>query len=272
MSTQLQQFSFEKDGLLTDVRVQVGEDGEPWFVAKDIADALGYNTKTGVSAITRHIPTEWKGMIPNHTLGGSQEVLCLSEQGMYFFVARSDKPKALPFQKWIAGTVLPSIRKHGYFQLRDMSAPVRQVIDLQKHALDLFGKLKKETDAESREYLYSLLQSVSSLLNQPAPPITSIGKTAIEPTEDPLVAKFFDRVAMFEAQGYQLNHSRNQYVAINMNEFINLCAEEKLPTIASNEWKEALRTSERFVGVRTVNSAIKSRAVRCWLFTAEVSA
>ena len=39
----------------------------------------------------------------------------LSEQGLYFFLGRSDKPKALPYQKWLAGEVVPAIRKHGMY-------------------------------------------------------------------------------------------------------------------------------------------------------------
>jgi prophage antirepressor-like protein len=39
----------------------------------------------------------------------------ISEQGLYFFLGRSDKPAALPFQKWLAGEVLPSIRKTGSY-------------------------------------------------------------------------------------------------------------------------------------------------------------
>jgi hypothetical protein len=50
-----------------------------------------------------------------HTPGGVQEILCLSEHGLYFFLARSDKPAALPFQKWIAGEVLPRIRRTGVY-------------------------------------------------------------------------------------------------------------------------------------------------------------
>ena len=49
------------------------------------------------------------------TLGGTQELWCISEQGLYFFLNRSDKPKALPMQKWVAGEVLPSIRKTGNY-------------------------------------------------------------------------------------------------------------------------------------------------------------
>ena len=44
-----------------------------------------------------------------------RDMLCVSEQGLYFFIARSDKPKAIPFQKKIAGEILPSIRKHGAY-------------------------------------------------------------------------------------------------------------------------------------------------------------
>jgi hypothetical protein len=56
-----------------------------------------------------------RGVNPIHTPGGVQEMLCLSEQGLYFFLGRSDKEAALPFQKWYAGEVLPQIRKTGFY-------------------------------------------------------------------------------------------------------------------------------------------------------------
>jgi anti-repressor protein len=89
--------------------------GEPWFVAKDIAMTLGYSESTGISRLFEIVPGEWKGVYPINTLGGIQDMTCLSEQGLYFFLARSDKPKALPFQKKIAGEILPSIRKYGAY-------------------------------------------------------------------------------------------------------------------------------------------------------------
>lgn len=270
MSAQLQQFSFEENGMLSDVRVHVGENGEPWFVAKDVAVALGYNW--GGSATIKHVPTEWMGVNSVLTPSGTQEMTCLSEQGMYFFVARSDKPKALPFQKWIAGTVLPSIRKHGYFQLRDMSAPVRQVIDLQNQALKLTDKLEKTSNPSVRESIYTMLTGIYALMQIAIPPLDAFDKPAALPAEHPMIAKFFERIAMLEAKGYQLNHSRNHLLAINIPQFVSLCAEEKLPAITRHEWTSALRTSPRLVDVRSVNSAIYDRTVKCWLFTAEVSA
>ena len=88
-------------------------DGEPWFVAKDVAEALGYSDSSNPSRLIAAVPEEWKGVKPIHTPGGVQSILCLSEQGLYFFLNRSDKPAALPLQKYVAGTILPTIRKTG---------------------------------------------------------------------------------------------------------------------------------------------------------------
>lgn len=94
-------------------------DGNPWFVAKDVALALDYSESSNPARLFSSVPDEWKGVNPIHTLGGIQEVLCLSEPGLYFFLNRSDKLNALPFQKWLAGEVLPSIRKTGGYQIPD---------------------------------------------------------------------------------------------------------------------------------------------------------
>ena len=95
-------------------------DGEPWFVAKDVAKALGYVEDSSVSVLFKSVPEEWVRVNPisvNLRDGRRQlrDMLCVSEQGLYFFLARSDKPKAIPFQKKIAGEILPSIRKHGAY-------------------------------------------------------------------------------------------------------------------------------------------------------------
>ena len=96
------------------VRVIPDQNGDPLFVAKDVALALGYEWN-GVSRIA-HVPEEWRRVTSVVTLRrGEQEVLTLTEQGLYFFLGRSDKPNALPFQKWLAGEVLPALRKTGSY-------------------------------------------------------------------------------------------------------------------------------------------------------------
>lgn len=88
--------------------------GQPWFAAKDVAQALGY-TSTNMATVFQAVPAEWKGSNPIATPGGTQELLMVAEPGLYFFLGRSDKPGALPFQKWLASEVLPSIRRHGVY-------------------------------------------------------------------------------------------------------------------------------------------------------------
>ena len=112
MTERLMPFAFEEQL----VRCRLDERGEPWFVAKDVALALGYQWN-GVSRIA-HVPEEWRRVTSVVTLrGDEQNMQLLSEQGLYFFVARSDKPRALPFQKWLAGEVLPSLRRTGRYAL-----------------------------------------------------------------------------------------------------------------------------------------------------------
>lgn len=105
----LQVFTNEQFG---NVRV-LNMNGELLFCGKDVLDALSYSENSNPSKAFKAVPDVWKGMYPIHTPGGNQSMLCLSEQGLYFFLGRSDKSKALPYQMYIAGEVVPSIRKHG---------------------------------------------------------------------------------------------------------------------------------------------------------------
>ena len=100
------------------VRSVTDTDGTVWFVAKDIAEALEYTLDGGIGKYFAHVPDCWKGGKRIATPGGEQEMLCLTEQGVYFFLGRSDKPKALPYQIWIAGEVMPSIHATGSYSIR----------------------------------------------------------------------------------------------------------------------------------------------------------
>ncbi len=122
------------------------------FVAKDIATALEYPTSSisQIKNLIANVPEEWKGLKPIKTLGGSQNMVVLSEQGLYFFIGRSDKQKALPFQKWIAGEVLPSIRKTGSYSITQKQTPIfdtssfssEKLLDVQKTLLGLETAIK----------------------------------------------------------------------------------------------------------------------------------
>lgn len=113
----------------------VMRDGVPWWVAKDVAEALGYGWAG--SASIRHIPDQWKGVNSVLTHSGLQDMAVLSEQGLYFFLGRSDKPKALPFQMWLAGDVVPSIHKNGMYA-------TDALLDNPEHLLQVTQRLVEE--------------------------------------------------------------------------------------------------------------------------------
>ena len=115
MDTTIQIFNNPDFG---EIRI-TGINGEPMFVAKDIARTLGYSENTNITTATSFIPNEWKGVFPINTPYGNQDVIAVTEQGLYFWLGRSDKPAALPFQKWIAGEVLPAIRRTGTYALQN---------------------------------------------------------------------------------------------------------------------------------------------------------
>ena len=127
-STDNQMFKLEQTFGNSDfiVRTIANENGEIWFVAKDIAQALEYAETSNPARLFANVPDIWKGVKRIHTVSkGEQEMLCLTEQGLYFFLGRSDKPKALPYQMWIAGDVIPSIRKTGSYHVPHAKPDVR---------------------------------------------------------------------------------------------------------------------------------------------------
>lgn len=87
--------------------------GEPWFVGKDVATALGY--KNPQEAVRNHVDDEDKGVSEVLTPGGKQTVPVINESGLYSLVLSSKLSGAKKFKRWITSEVIPSIRKHGAY-------------------------------------------------------------------------------------------------------------------------------------------------------------
>lgn len=96
-------------------------DDEPWFVAKDVCEALGLVKHD--TALER-LDEDEKGSHTVETLGGPQRVSIVSEPGVYRLTFTSRKPEAEVFKRWIAHKVLPSLRRTGEFRVRDARPPV----------------------------------------------------------------------------------------------------------------------------------------------------
>lgn len=88
-------------------------DGEPWFVGKDVAAALGYTNSR--DAIATHVFADDKGVESIDTLGGRQKMTIINESGLYALVFGSRLKIAKEFKHWVTSEVLPSIRKNGAY-------------------------------------------------------------------------------------------------------------------------------------------------------------
>ena len=87
-------------------------DGEPWFVAADVAEAIAYRDAHNM---VRILDDDEKGTHIVSTPSGSQEMLVINESGLYSAILRSRKPEAKAFKKWVTAEVLPAIRKYGMY-------------------------------------------------------------------------------------------------------------------------------------------------------------
>lgn len=95
----------------------IEKNGEPWFVGKDVAAALGYEKPT--DAVRKHVDVEDRGISKMETPSGAQETTIINESGLYSLVLSSKLPTAKKFKRWITSEVIPSIRKHGAYMTPD---------------------------------------------------------------------------------------------------------------------------------------------------------
>lgn len=90
--------------------------GEPWFVGKDVASALGYAKPR--NAIATHVDEEDKKDAPiRGDLGGTQEMTIINESGVYALIFGSKLPNAKKFKHWVTSEILPTIRKTGTYSI-----------------------------------------------------------------------------------------------------------------------------------------------------------
>lgn len=123
----LVQFDNERFGNIRGLLI----DGEPWFVGKDVAIALGYEDT--FAALKQHVDNEDKRVFTAKTLRqmasnqeaaafgvgspmrGTQRLTFINEAGLYSLTFSSQMPQAREFKRWVTHEVLPAIRRSGMY-------------------------------------------------------------------------------------------------------------------------------------------------------------
>ena len=168
-----------------DIRVMTDEQGEPWFVLKDICDALNLENTSRVASRLDSDDLTLSKVIDNR--GVHRETFLVSEAGLYEVIIRSDKAEAKAFRRWVTSEVLPSIRKRGGYltpeatreALRDPDFIIQLAMDLKEEraraAQAEAARAKAEAEVEAQR------------------PVAALGK-AIETAEGDLTPSAFGKI------------------------------------------------------------------------------
>lgn len=100
----------------------IQQNGEPWFVGKDVAKILGYERAD--NAIRNHVDDEDKLMHQISASGQNREMYIINESGLYSLILSSKMPKAKEFKRWVTSEVIPAIRKTGKYEAMAQAVPI----------------------------------------------------------------------------------------------------------------------------------------------------
>lgn len=126
-----------------EVRI-VDVNGEPWFVAKDVAEILGYSE---TAMMTRRLDDDES--ISAKLAGMNMKSTLINESGLYNAVLGSNKPEAKAFKKWVTSEVLPSIRKTGSYIQSATGLPSSDVL-----MSTLYAEMERRIRAEEERDEY----------------------------------------------------------------------------------------------------------------------
>ena len=115
------------------------------------------------------------------TIQSEREAVFINEAGLYHLIFRSNKPKAKEFANWVCETVLPEIRKTGFFG----AISIKDQVNISKQIESISLQIVNNQNAFRRKLLQDQLRRLCNIVNQPVPP-------------DDWIALSHDQVVLFD--------------------------------------------------------------------------
>ncbi len=181
-------------------------DADPWFVGKDVAQALGYtNTSKAVSV---HVdPEDKKYMMLDiadaqngHLLSGRTKTVVINESGLYSLILLSKLPKAKEFKRWVTSEVLPAIRGTGHYTPhKDISVAVTETDRLIRCAEIMAGCLMG-----NRQYVLNILRHI-------VPDVDELEKVSISTDDGGIKVPVTDNTVTRITTGCKKPFNHNQF-------------------------------------------------------------
>lgn len=138
-------------------------DNEPWFVGKDVAEALGYEKPT--DSVRKRVDEEDRGISKMETPSGIQNMTIINESGLYSLILSSKLPSAKQFKRWVTSEVLPELRKTGSYSIQNLTGLSPETVVLMKATEALVMIEKKQNELESKvDNTNQRIDSISDLI------------------------------------------------------------------------------------------------------------
>ena len=154
---ELQIFNNEEFGEIRIVTI----DNEPWFVAKDVCEALKHTNPTmAMQMLEEDERTKL-------SLGRAGETNVINESGLYTLIIKSNLPNAKKFRKWVTSEVLPSIRKNGGYIANQEQMTPEQIV---ANALIVAQNIISQKDMQIEE-LETSVQQMDSIISEMTPKV-----------------------------------------------------------------------------------------------------
>lgn len=160
------------NAMFGNVRVLLQGD-EPWFVAKDVADTLGY--QNGSRDVNRHTDEEDRTKAMVFDGNQNKETILINESGLYSLVLSSKLPNAKQFKRWVTSDVLPSIRKYGTYSM-DIPRTLPDALKAYANEIEAHNQTKALLEEQKPKVLFAdavsasdtdiLIGDLAKLLNQ----------------------------------------------------------------------------------------------------------
>lgn len=160
------------NAMFGNVRVLL-QGNEPWFVAKDVADTLGY--QNGSRDVNRHTDEEDRTKTMVFDGNQNKETILINESGLYSLVLSSKLPNAKQFKRWVTSDVLPSLRKYGTYSM-DIPRTLPDALKAYANEIEAHNQTKALLEEQKPKVLFAdavstsdtdiLIGDLAKLLNQ----------------------------------------------------------------------------------------------------------
>ncbi len=226
----LQIFENEEFGQVRTVTI----DGEPWFVGKDVAAALGYSNHR--DALYKHVDSEDKGESRFATPSGEQSMTIINESGVYSLIFGSKLESAKRFKHWVTSEVLPALRKTGHYEMPSVGAydakatSVGEIVNLL-----LYTKKSMEKRGCGQQEIAEVSAELCSQFNIHMPkgflasPDVPEKETVFEATEEETFEEYIEelKVAAWERKGRSM---------VTCRQFNDFCAGHGISARKFRKW------------------------------------